>query len=93
MKAGGKPLFYITLLFQLLFTVTQVLTNLWLSSWSSDQPSVNGTMDADLVKFRVGIYGALGIGQGKAHNVSFIHLRKNQRFLFRRHVTLVVDEN
>lgn len=42
-------------------------SNIWLSDWSNDNTIyVNGTQDAGKRDMYLGVYGALGIGQGKS---------------------------
>lgn len=62
-KAGGLSYLFLVIVFHMLFTGAQVMTNLWLSEWSDDQP-VNGTMDQDQVHMRLAVYGGLGALQG-----------------------------
>ncbi|XP_067133640.1 multidrug resistance-associated protein 1-like [Centruroides vittatus] len=38
-------------------------SNIWLSVWSNDKPTVNGTQDIKLRDLRLGVYGAFGIGE------------------------------
>ena len=66
-KAGGYHLLAMIVLGHVAFIVFQILTNMWLSSWSEDPPFVNGTYDRSQVDFRLGVYGALGAGQCKTN--------------------------
>ena len=59
-KAGGLVLFYLLVFFQVIFTATQVATNLWLSEWANAVP-VNGTTNIALY---LGVYAGLGVAQG-----------------------------
>lgn len=41
-------------------------SNIWLSQWSSDNETiVNGTVNTAKRDMYLGVYGALGVGQGK----------------------------
>ena len=62
-KAGGLTSFWVLVVFQLLFITATVATSMWLSNWSNDQPQNNTSADTAL---RLGVYGGLGIVQGKA---------------------------
>lgn len=37
---------------------------MWLAAWS-EEPTENGTMPHDVTTKYLGVYGALGVGQGK----------------------------
>ena len=53
-------------LLTVLSTVTQVWANFWLSAWSQDVVPVNDTEAADAQRnLRLGVYGAIGLTQGK----------------------------
>ena len=71
-EAGGRKTFFLVLLSILGFIVFQIGTGLWLQKWSADKPNINGTMDADKVHLRLGVYGAIGVAQGgfKIQNTS-----------------------
>ena len=43
----------------------QVAANFWLSEWADDPPPINGTVDTKQRDLRLGVYGALGLSQGK----------------------------
>ena len=64
-KACGVATFVAMMIFYLGYLATQVGSNIWLSEWSNDQPTVNGTQDLALRDLRLGVYGGLGAGQGK----------------------------
>ena len=70
MEKGGPKIFSLTLVFLLLFTAFHVWTSFWLSEWSADQLHGNHTNYESSVKYRVGIYGALGAAQSN-YNDSF----------------------
>ncbi|CAH1794382.1 unnamed protein product [Owenia fusiformis] len=61
-NAGGNVITAVGMTALLLFTAAQVGTNFWLSEWSGDT-LVNGTQDLGLRDMRLGVYGALGVGQ------------------------------
>ena len=63
-EAAGRKSFLLVLLCILGFIVSQIATGVWLRKWSADEPNNNGTMDADLVHLRLGVYGAIGVAQG-----------------------------
>lgn len=44
-----------------------VYANFWLSDWSNDK-AINGTVDTKLRDLRLGIYGLLGLGQGRSRS-------------------------
>ena len=44
--------------------VFAVSANIWLSIWGNDKP-LNGTQADEQRNYRLGIYGALGFGEGK----------------------------
>eukprot|EP00914_Ancora_sagittata_P000414 GHVO01001132.1.p1 GENE.GHVO01001132.1~~GHVO01001132.1.p1 ORF type:complete len:558 (+),score=36.54 GHVO01001132.1:161-1834(+) len=46
-----------------IYLATQTGSNIWLSVWSNDPPSVNGTQDTKLRDLRLGVYGGLGLLQ------------------------------
>ncbi len=49
----------------LFFPLLQILTNIWLSEWSNDDPyDANGTFNRELADYRLGVYGGLGAFQG-----------------------------
>lgn len=48
-------------------------SNVWLSLWSTDNVTVNGTTDTAKQDMYLGVYGALGIGQGMK-NIFFLYL-------------------
>ena len=73
-KAGGYHLLAMVGLGHVAFIAFQILTNMWLSSWSEDDPPfTNGTYDRSQVDYRLGVYGALGTGQCKYMNVIRIY--------------------
>ena len=57
-SAGGVKLLYVCMMCHILYVVAQVLTNIWLSQWSTD-PVINGTVDQAQVDLRLGVYGGL----------------------------------
>ena len=63
-EAAGRKTFLLVLSSTLGFIVSQIGTGLWLRKWSADEPNINGTIDADLVHLRLGVYGAIGLVQG-----------------------------
>ncbi len=47
---------------------SEVASNIWLSEWTNDPVSSNGTQDITLRDLRLGVYGALGGAQGNTQN-------------------------
>ncbi|KAK3091915.1 hypothetical protein FSP39_023706 [Pinctada imbricata] len=72
LKSIGLVLSIVIILFYILYNVSSVYSNIWLSEWSTDKPilknGTNGTMiqviDTDQRDLRLGVYGALGFIQG-----------------------------
>ena len=64
-QAGGLHFMSGYLLSFCAYVTGQVLTNIWLSAWSDDQP-VNGTIPMDQTTYRLGVYGGLGAVQGNS---------------------------
>ena len=62
-SCGAAPVTF-TLLFYLLYIVSQIATNIWLSAWSSDVPLPDGSQDVEQRNLRLGVYGGLGGVQG-----------------------------
>ncbi|ELT99905.1 hypothetical protein CAPTEDRAFT_158862 [Capitella teleta] len=62
-KAYGGCLFTSTMWWYLMYLATQTGSNIWLSMWSNDPPSANGTQDTQLRDLRLGVYGGLGLIQ------------------------------
>ena len=52
----------------------EILTNIWLSEWSDDEPKTNGGQDIALRNLRLGVFAILGAGQG---NIVYCHLYQN----------------
>ena len=52
----------------------EILTNIWLSEWSDDEPKTNGGQDIALRNLRLGVFAILGAGQG---NIIYCRLYKN----------------
>ncbi|XP_069125383.1 multidrug resistance-associated protein 1-like [Argopecten irradians] len=65
LRSVGPILSCIIILFYILYNITSVYSNIWLSEWSNDEAtSVNGTIDTAQRDLRLGVYGALGVIQG-----------------------------
>lgn len=43
-----------------------VSANVWLSEWGTDKP-LNDSRDIEQRNYRLGVYGALGFGEGKQY--------------------------
>jgi hypothetical protein len=54
-----------SLAFYVMFVASQCFTNIWLSLWSTDPLPINGTVNTSLRNLRLGVYGGLGLVQGK----------------------------
>ncbi|ELT91662.1 hypothetical protein CAPTEDRAFT_90759 [Capitella teleta] len=61
-KAGTWKAFMIVVACQVLYIIVYVLLNSWLSAWTNE-PVINGTMNPETVKYRLGIYGTFGVMQ------------------------------
>lgn len=57
------PLVIITIAY-ISWQVFSVMENVWLSKWGTD-PLLNGTEGVQQRNYRLGVYGALGVGDGK----------------------------
>ena len=64
-RACGVPTFILALCSYVVYLASQIGTNIWLSLWSGDQPTANGTQDLALRDLRLGVYGGMGGVQGK----------------------------
>ena len=64
LSAAGWPMFACLIVFHTLYTVGQIVTNLWLSAWTTDALTNSTYQAPSQTHFRLGIYGALGFGQG-----------------------------
>ena len=64
MRSVGLPIAIAIIFLYLLNNVAAIGANLWLSDWSDDI-ALNGTQDAAHRDMRLGVYGALGLAQGK----------------------------
>jgi len=62
MKAIGPIVSVLMVLFYILYHTCSVSANFWLSSWSND--AENSTIFMEQRDMRLGVYSALGLGQG-----------------------------
>lgn len=61
------------------FQLFSIGANVWLSAWSNDDSSADGVpMERSQRDLYLGVYGALGLGQGK----SFLSVVIINRFFF-----------
>jgi len=60
----------VILLLYTLNNVAMVYSNFWLSYWSNDAAEANGTIPASQRDMRLGVYGALGLVQGRTYSVA-----------------------
>lgn len=66
LKSIGIFLTIMTITLNVLYQAFSIGSNFWLSIWSSDNETiVNGTVDTAKRDMYLGVYGALGVGQGK----------------------------
>lgn len=66
LKSIGIFLTFITLALNMVFQGFSIGSNFWLSVWSEDtEIVVNGTVNTAKRDLYLGVYGALGLGQGK----------------------------
>ena len=70
LKSVGVLLGVSTIVFYILTNAANIYSNIWLSEWSNDANKMNktnGTYNVDTAKrdMRLGIYGLLGVIQGK----------------------------
>jgi ATP-binding cassette, subfamily C (CFTR/MRP), member 1 len=54
-----------TLLLNVLYQAFSIGTNVWLSIWSNEQSQYNISLPDDRRDMYLGVYGGLGLGQGK----------------------------
>ncbi len=64
LRSVGLPISIAIILLYLLNNIASIGANLWLSDWS-DQEYPNNTMPSSDRDLRLGVYGALGLAQGK----------------------------
>lgn len=64
MKAIGLFITFLSIFLFLCNHVSALASNYWLSLWTDDHPTVNGTQEHRT--YRLSVYGALGILQGMA---------------------------
>jgi len=65
LKAVGALLSIIIVLFYILYNAASIYSNIWLSEWSNDARNPNATHDPEQRNMRLGVYGALGVLQGR----------------------------
>lgn len=66
LKSIGFFLMFATLGLNMVYQGFNVGSNVWLGLWADDNETyINGTVDAGKRDMYLGVYGALGIGQGK----------------------------
>lgn len=72
-KSIGIVLTVLTVLLNVVYQAFSIGSNFWLTIWSNDNETVvNGTVDTGKRDMYLGVYGALGIGQGKIVNVFLV---------------------
>jgi len=64
MRSIGVLICVAIIVLYILNNIASVYANFWLSDWSNDKP-INGTFDPQTRDMRLGVYGALGMSQGK----------------------------
>lgn len=66
LKSIGLPLSISAILLNVVFQAFAIGSNVWLSVWADDKEAVvNGTQDEGKRDLYLGVYAALGLGQGK----------------------------
>lgn len=70
LKSIGIFLTIATLFLNLVFQGFSIGSNVWLTVWSADNLTVDGVMNTARRDMYLGVYGALGIGQGKSKKIS-----------------------
>ena len=77
LKSVGWFLSMMTIVMNAMFQMFSIGSNVWLSKWSNDNETViNGTANVYKRDLYLGVYGALGIGQGKftKQKSKFVHI-------------------
>lgn len=64
-RAVGILISTAVIVFSILYNAIGIYSNIWLSQWSNDARNPNITADEDHRNMRLGVYGALGIMQGR----------------------------
>lgn len=70
----------LTVLFFILNNVANLYSNIWLSEWSNDANELNRTENGTIIfdtgkrDLRLGIYGVLGVAQGKFLLVNWVYM-------------------
>jgi ATP-binding cassette, subfamily C (CFTR/MRP), member 1 len=84
----GLLLTIATLLLNVLYQAFSIGTNVWLSIWSNEQSKLNVSLPASERDMYLGVYGGLGLGQGKKRynfiSISLIYFQ----FKITRHLKL-----
>ena len=65
LRSVGVGITLVILLLYTLNTAASVAANFWLSFWSNDV-AIDGAQDTKQRDLRLGVYGALGLAQGKS---------------------------
>ena len=86
MTAGGVKLFWVAILFLVLYTVAEAVTNFWLSHWTTVHKEGTNTSVDDGLSYYLGIYGALGVLQSESN----IYLFTNYRYLHDSPLSIMV---
>ena len=63
-RAGGIWAFVLIVIAHTIYGASQVAANIWLSVWSNDA-AINGTQNKPLSDLRLGVYGGIGVVQGR----------------------------
>lgn len=67
-RSIGVVLAVATILLNVVYQLSSIGSNIWLSVWSSDTTTVvNGTQDMGKTDMYLGVYGAFGLGQGESY--------------------------
>lgn len=82
LKSIGVCLTIVTLALNMVFQSFSIGSNVWLSAWSTDKEIVvNGTTNAAKRDLYLGVYGALGIGQGKYFAIFYLFQETSMFFI------------
>lgn len=65
LKSIGFFLTAATILLNMVFQGFSIGSNVWLGRWADDKDLANGTQNTQKRDMYLGVYGALGIGQGE----------------------------
>jgi ATP-binding cassette subfamily C (CFTR/MRP) protein 1 len=82
LKSIGWTLSIATIILNMIFQGFSIGSNIWLSKWSGDENAGNDTSLRDMY---LGVYGALGAGQGKKSTFNLLNLVPSFTFMGKAH--------